>query len=131
MCSIYEKQKDAPEDAPAATPVQHSMPPSATANASVDADPAATISAAQIVHLKGEYEKQEDAPAATPVQHSMPPSAAASASGDADPAATISAAQIGTQCTTKTKNSRPNSSRSPDYFSELKKIKTCNYSSKR
>nr|POF19065.1 hypothetical protein CFP56_42403 [Quercus suber] len=59
--------------------------------------------------------------AAAPVQHSMPPSAAASASGDANPAATISAAQIGTQCTTKTRNSRPNSSGSPDYFSELKK----------
>nr|POE70153.1 hypothetical protein CFP56_43154 [Quercus suber] len=169
--SLYEKQEDAPEDASAATPVQHSMPPSAAASASGDADLAATISAAQIsaaqidfdeeVHefpdatdVPGAsdandvsdasalpaYEKQEDAPedapAATPVQHSMPPSAAASASGDADPAATISAAQIsaaqiGTQCPTKTRNSRPNSSRSPDCFSELKKMKTCNYSSKR
>nr|POE84431.1 hypothetical protein CFP56_41738 [Quercus suber] len=74
------------------------MPPNAAANAvasaSGDAEPAATISAAQIVHLEVEYEKQEDAPAATPVQHSMPPNAAASASGDADPVATISAAQI-------------------------------------
>nr|POE68782.1 hypothetical protein CFP56_53924 [Quercus suber] len=79
-------------------------------------------------------------PAATPVQHSMPPNAAANAPGDADSTATISAAQIGTQCirtaqtgtgTTKTRNSRSNSSRSPDCFSELKKLKTCNYSSKR
>nr|POF25226.1 hypothetical protein CFP56_56377 [Quercus suber] len=100
----YEKQ----EDAPAATPVQHSMPLSAAASASGNADLATA-----------------------PVQRSMPPSAVASASGDADPAATISAAQIGTQCTTKTRNSRPNSSGSPDYFSELKKVKTCNYSSKR
>ena len=105
------------------------------------------------VHLEREYEKPEDASlAATLVQHSMPPSAAANAPGDADSTATLSAAQHATQCSslciktaqtstgpTQTRNSRSrtnevqikDSSRSPYCVSELKKLKSCNYSSKR
>ena len=99
------------------------MPLSAAASAPGDADSAATL-----------------------VQHSMLPSAAACASGDAVSAATLSAAQHATQCSSyaqtstgpsQTRSSRTNetqikdSSRSPDCVSELKKLESCNYSSKR
>nr|POF19243.1 hypothetical protein CFP56_47901 [Quercus suber] len=117
-------QQDA---SPAATPVQHSMPLSAAASASGEA--ATPVQHSMPLSAAASALSSPYSPAATPVQHSMPPNAAASASGDADLAATISAAQIsaaqiGTQCTTKTRTSRPNSSRSPDYFSELKNMKT-------